>query len=105
MPHAETARCARKPAIGDESDLAPHPLPVESGGRRQHLPHARTALGALITDYEHVAFPVLAAFHCFEAGFFAIETARRAGKFQLTHAGNLNNGTLGREIALEPHDS
>ena len=105
MSDAEAARRAGETSVGDEGDLAAHALAVERGGRRQHLPHAGAALGALIADHEHVAFPVLAFLDGFEAGFFAVETTRRTGKFQLTHAGNLNDGTLGREIALEADDT
>src|SRR5262245_49961090 len=105
MSDAEAAGGAGETSVGDEGDLAAHALSVERGGRCQHLAHARAALGALIADHEHVAFPVLAVLDRLEAGFFAVETTRRTGKFQLTHAGNLNNGTLGREIALETDDT
>ncbi len=50
MPDAEAARAARKAAVGDQRHLLAQPLAIERRGGRQHLPHARAALGSLIAD-------------------------------------------------------
>src|SRR5262245_44597496 len=63
MAHAETPRCAGEAAVGDQRHLAAHALSVEGGGGRQHLTHARTALGSFVSDDEHVAFPIRLVLH------------------------------------------
>src|SRR5580700_1788416 len=103
MADAEAARRAGEPAVGDQRDLAAHALTVERSGGRQHLTHAGAAFRALITDDQHVAFPIRPVLDGFEASFLAVEAARRPGETQARHAGNLNNGAVGREIALKAH--
>src|SRR3546814_13744352 len=60
MADAEATRAARKTAVGDERALFAHPLPVERGGGRPHLPHTGATLGAFVTDPDHRPFGVLA---------------------------------------------
>src|SRR5580693_53817 len=103
MADAEAAGRAGEPAVRDQRDLAAHALAVERSGGRQHLTHAGTAFRALVTDDQHVAFPVRPVLDGFEASFLAIEAARRPGETQARHAGNLNDGAVGREIALKAH--
>src|SRR5580704_10612427 len=105
MADAKTARRAGEPAVGDQRDLAAHALTVERSSGRQHFTHAGAAFRALITDDQHVAFPVRLVLDGFEASFLAVEAARRPGETQARHAGNLNDGAVGREIALETHDA
>src|SRR3984893_8671056 len=102
---AEPERRAGETAVGDERDLAASALPVERGGRRKHLAHARAAARSLVTDHQHVAFAVVAARNGSEARLFAVEAARRAGELQVLHAGDLHDRALGREVALEPDDT
>src|ERR1700689_424784 len=105
MADAETARRAGEPAVGDQRDLAAHALTVEGSGGRQHFTHAGAAFRALVTDDQHVAFPVRPVFDGYEASFLAVEAARRPGETQACHAGNLNDGAFGREITSETHDA
>src|SRR5580658_2339651 len=105
MADAKTARRAGETAVGDQRDLAAHALTVERSGGRQHLTHAGAAFRALITDDQHVAFPVRPVLDGFEASFLAVEATRRPAETQARHAGNLNDGAVGREIALETHDA
>src|SRR5580658_322745 len=77
MADAEAARRAREPPVGNERNLAARALAVKGRGGGQHLAHAGAALGALVADHEHVAFPVLTRLHGLETRFFAIETAGR----------------------------
>ena len=49
--------------------------------------------------------PALYFFHRLEAGLFAVEAKRRAGEFQIRHAGDFHNCAIGREIAFQAHDS
>src|ERR1700685_882109 len=103
MADAKTARRAGETAVGDQRDLAAHALTVERSGGRQHFTHAGAAFRALITDNQHVAFPVRLVLDGFEASFLAVEAARRPGETQARHAGNLNTGAVGREMALKAH--
>ena len=105
MSDAEAACCTRETSVGDEGNLVAHALAIKRGCRRQHLPHARAALGPFITDDQHVAFFVGPVFHGFETGFLTIETARRTGETQHFHTGNLNDRTLRREITLKTDDA
>src|SRR5262245_967914 len=105
MAYAEAACCTRETSVGNERDLAPHALPVEGRGGGEHFTHARPAFRTLIANDENVTFLVLAFLDGFESIFFAIKTARRAGEFQLSHACHFHDGTVRREIALEPHDT
>src|SRR5580700_9370281 len=105
MADAKTARRTGEAAVGDQRDLAAHALTVERSGGRQHFTHAGAAFRALITDDQHVAFPVGPVLDRLEASFLAIEAARRPAETQARHAGNLNDGAVGREIALKAHNT
>src|ERR1700733_791800 len=105
MADAKTARRAGEAAVGDQRDLAAHALTVERSGGPQNFTHAGAAFRALITDDQHVAFPVRPVLDGFEASFLAVEAARRPGETQACHAGNLNDGALGREITFETNDA
>src|ERR1700730_6181658 len=105
MADAKTARRAGEPAVGDQRDLAAHALTVERSGGRQHFTHAGTAFRALVTDDQHVAFPVRPVLDGFEASFLTIEATRRPAETQARHAGNLNDRALGREITFETNDA
>src|SRR5580693_8861461 len=105
MADAKTARRAGEPAVGDQRDLAAHALTVERSSGRQHFTHAGAAFRALVTDDQHVAFPVRPVFDGYEASFLAVEAARRPAETQARHAGNLNDGALGREITFETNDA
>src|SRR5690606_8907811 len=48
-------------------------------GRRQHLPHAGAALGALVADHDDVARVYQSGENRGHGGFLAIEHARRPG--------------------------
>ena len=48
-------RRARKAPVGQQGDLVIQPHARQQRGGRQHLAHARTALGPLVADDQHVA--------------------------------------------------
>src|SRR4051794_38963540 len=97
MADAEAPGRAGEPAVGDQRHLAAGALTVQRSGGRQHLTHARTALGTLVTNDEHVAFLVLARPDRGEGVILAVKAARRTGEFQLLHAGHFHDRALGRE--------
>src|ERR1700682_128514 len=105
MADAKAAGSAGETAVGDQRDLAAHALTVERSGGRQHFTHARAAFRTLVTDDQHVAFPVRPVLDGFEASFLAVEAARRPAETQACHAGNLNDGAVGREITFETNDA
>ena len=105
MADAEAAGRSGEAPVGNERDLPAHALSVEGRGGRQHLSHPGATLGPLVTDHEHVAFPVLLFLDGLEARFLPVKAARRAGKPQVRHPGNLNDRAFRREVALEPDDA
>src|SRR5262245_13035507 len=104
MADAKTAGGARETSVGDQGDLVAHALTIERGRGREHLAHARPALGAFVTDHQHFAFPVRLVLDRFEASLLAIEAARRTGKTQALHAGNLNDRTFRCENAPQTNN-
>src|SRR6202043_1002126 len=97
---AEAARRAGETAVGDQRDLAAHALTVERSGGRQHFTHAGAAFRALVTDDQHVAFPVRPVLDVFEESSLPVEAARGPAETQARHAGNLNDRAVGREITF-----
>src|SRR5216684_4451307 len=78
MPRHEPMRGATKPAIGQERDRLSQSLSHNRPRHAEHLPHARTALGAFITDHHDVARSNLLACHRRHSIFFRLEDPRRA---------------------------
>src|SRR5262245_21689609 len=105
MTNAEAAGRSREAPVGQERDLAAHALTVKGRGGCEHLSHPGAAFGPFVSDHEHVAFPVRLLLDGFEARFLPIKAARRAGKLQVRHPGNLNDRTFRCEVASEPDDA
>src|SRR5258705_5748491 len=105
MADAEAAGGPGEPAVGDQRDLAAHALPGQRRSGREHFAHAGTAARPLIADHDDLAFFVGLLLHRLEGVLFAIETARRAGKFQIRHARDLHDRALRREISLQADDT
>src|SRR5207245_7849997 len=53
MADTEATRSAGEATISDQGHLAAHALAVQRRRGRQHLAHARTALGSFVADDEH----------------------------------------------------
>ena len=102
---AEAARGAGEAAVGDQGDLVAGALAVKRRRGGQHLAHAGAALGALVADDENVAVLVWPVLDGAEAVLLAVEHARRAAELQLGHAGDLDDGAVRRQRALQPHNS
>src|SRR5579885_1012280 len=105
MADAEAARRAGEAPVGDQRHLLALALAVERRRGRQHLAHTGAAFGALVADHQNLAFLVGALLHRLEAGFLAVEAARRPGEFQRLHAGHFDDRAFGGEIALEADDA
>src|SRR5689334_17008760 len=100
---AETPRCTRKPAIGDQRHLVSHALAVKGSRGGQHLAHPGTAARSLVADHQDLAFLIAPLGDSLKTGLLAVEAAGRPGEFQILHAGDLHDRPVRREIALEPH--
>src|SRR6185437_15160887 len=102
MADAEAARCAGETPVGDERDFFAVALAVERGRRRQHFAHAGAAARPFVADDQDVAVLVLPVLDRVEAGFLAIEAARRSTKLQRLHSCDLHDRAVGCEITSEP---
>src|SRR6185295_10610997 len=102
MADAEPAGCARETTVGDQCDFFAGALAIKRGRRREHLAHAGAAARPLVADYQNVAVFVFTMLDRIEAGFLAVEAARRAAELQRLHAGDLHDRAFGREITFEP---
>ena len=78
-------------------------LAVESGGGGQHLTHTGAPAWTFITNDKDVAFLVGPVLYSLKTRFFSVEAARRTGKRQLRHTRNLNDRTIGSQIADKSH--
>src|ERR1035437_9655601 len=101
MADAEAAGGAGEAAVGDQRDLIALTLAIERSRGREHLAHAGTTTRALIADHQHIAVLIFLVLDRVEAGFLAVEAARRAGEPERRrHAGHFHDGAFRREIAL-----
>src|SRR5512144_2346278 len=105
MADAKAAGRAREAAVGDERHLVAHALAVERSRGREHLAHAGAAFGALVADDEHLALLVALGAHRGEGILLAIEAAGRPAELKPLHAGDLDDGAVRRERALEADDA
>src|ERR1700742_3934366 len=75
MADTEAAGGARKAAVGDQGDLAAHPLARQRCRRRKHFTHSRAAARTLVTDDDDLAFLVGLLLDRLEGVLLAVETA------------------------------
>src|SRR5664280_208558 len=102
MANAEAAGGAGEAAVGDQRNLIALPLAIERSRGREHLAHAGTAARALIADHQNIAVLIFLVLDRVEAGFLAVEAARRAGELERRrHAGHLHDGAFRGEIAFQ----
>ena len=80
-------------------------MAVDERGDAEHLAHARAAARAFVADDEDVTFAVRAFAHRRERVFLALEDARRPFEDARLQSGDLDQRTVGREVALEHDDA
>src|SRR3954452_9523932 len=97
MADAEAPGGAGEPAVGDQGDLAAHPLPGQRRRGREHLPHLGTAALPLVADHDNLALLVGPLLDRLKSILFPVEAAGRTGKFQLRHSSDLHDRTLRSE--------
>src|SRR2546423_11518007 len=98
MADAEAARRAREAPVGDQRDFVGETLAVKRRRRGQHLTHARTALGSLMADDDHITFLVVARLHGGECLLFAIENARGSSMMEMLQPGHFHDSAFGSEV-------
>src|SRR5437660_1016624 len=94
-------RSAGKAPVGDERDLLSHPLTVNQCSDAQHLAHAGTADRTFITNDQNLPRGIFAIADGIDAFFLILEHARVSFEHQLLEAGDLDDGTIRAEIALQ----
>jgi hypothetical protein len=94
---AKAAGCARETTVGDERHPVAHALAVERCRGGKHLAHAGAAFRALVADDQHLALLVALGAHRGEGILLAIEAAGGPAELEPFHAGNLDDGAVGRE--------
>src|SRR5262249_51518669 len=97
---AHPARRTGEAPVGDQGNLLAHPLAVDKRGHPEHFAHAGTADRTFVADHQHLAGDIVAVADRFDTGLFVLEYPGRALKTQASQAGNLDDGTIGTEIAL-----
>ena len=102
---AHAARRAGEASVGDQRDLLAHPLPVDQRGDAEHLAHAGTADRTLVADDQHLAGGIVAVADGIDAALLVLEHARGAFEHQALQAGDLDDGAIGAEIALQHRDA
>ena len=73
-------------------------------GHLEHLPHPGAAGRALVADHDHVAGVDPAGLDDGEAVLLALEDAGRAGLAHALGAGDLDDGALGGEVAVQDRE-
>src|ERR1700690_1270887 len=101
MADAKAAGGAGKAPVGDERDLVALALAIERGRGGKHFTHAGAALRPFVTDHQNVAVLILLVLDRIEAGFLAVETARRSAELERRrHAGDFHDRAFGGKIAF-----
>jgi len=100
---AGPAGAARETAVGDQGDALTQPHPHDRRGRRQHLGHARSALGTAVADHHHITGLDPAAVDRGDGLLLAVKYPRRT--LVVPHPGGHSPGLDGcaprRKIAEE----
>jgi hypothetical protein len=92
---------AREAAVGDQAHALAQALADQRAGGRQHLGHARAALGAQVAQHHHVAGLDLAGHDGGQRALLVVEHTRRAGDDRVLQAGDLGHAAFGAQVALE----
>ena len=101
MADHQPTRCAREAAVGDERDRLAQPRADDRRGHAQQLAHARPTGGALVADDEHVARLDVSGADRVGARLLGVEDQRGAGVCPALRAGELDEASLGREVAAQ----
>ncbi|MCV7207617.1 hypothetical protein [Mycolicibacterium canariasense] len=105
MPHTQARRAAGEPTVGHQQHILAKARPLDGAGDREHLAHARPALGALVADDDDVAVRDGAVLEGVQRGPLPLENPRRALEHVGVEAGRLHHRALRRERAVQDGDA
>ncbi|WP_166654839.1 hypothetical protein [Mycobacterium sp. BK086] len=105
MPDAQTRRAAREPAVGHQQHVLAEARTLDGAGDREHLAHARAALGALVADDDHVAVSDGAVLESVECCPLTLENPCGAFEHIGVEAGRLDHRALGSQRAVQDRDA
>ena len=101
MAHHQAEGTTGEAAIGDQRHGIQKSLAHDGGGGAEHFTHAGAANGPLMAHHHHIARVDLLVEDGGQAGFLALEHARRAGDHGVFHTADLRHGALFSQVALE----
>ncbi|SII46516.1 Uncharacterised protein [Mycobacteroides abscessus subsp. abscessus] len=105
MADAQPGRPSGEAAVGDEEDVLADARALDRTGDREHLAHARPALGAFVADDDDVTLLQFAVQHRVHRRLFLVEDPGRAFEDVGVEARGLDDGALGGERAAEHGES
>src|SRR5690625_3918420 len=97
----QAVTAAGETAISDESDRFPQALADECTGRSQHLPHARPADRAFVTDHYYITRLDLLSQDRLQRLFLAFEHAGRSGDAGRADTARLGDRSFGSQVAAQ----
>ena len=87
--------------VGEQCDLVGQTGADNGSGHSQHFAHARSPLGTLVSDHDHIAFPDLSCLYGGKRVLFAVKDARRSSVVFPFLAAQLDHAAVGGETAAE----
>ncbi|QEM44368.1 hypothetical protein FZ046_05850 [Mycolicibacterium grossiae] len=105
MPDAQSGGAAGEPAVGHQEHVLAETRALDGAGDRQHLPHARAALRALVADDDDVAVGDGAVLQRVERRPLALEDPCGALEDVGVEARRLHHRTLGRQRPVQDRDA
>src|SRR5215470_79423 len=104
MTNNKPVTAPRKAAVRDEGNLIAKATPDDGARRAQHLAHARTATRSLAADHYDITGLHRSAQDRGGCALFALEDACPALEALALLPGDLGDGALGSEVAVEDHE-
>ena len=101
MSNHEAVTAAGEASIGNQCDFVGEAAANDRTGWAEHLTHAGSALGALITNDDDIPCPHLAAEYCGSRALLAIKHPRPAREGESLFARDLGNCTFGCHISIK----
>ncbi len=105
MADAEPMGATGEPPVGEQRAVAPSTCPLHRAGDRQHLTHAGTTLGPLVTDHHHRAGLDGAGEDGLHRPVLPVENPSRALEVVEIDAGHLDDAPLGGHRAGQDRDA
>ena len=105
VAHHGAVGCSGEPAVGDEGHIVAQSLAHDGGGDGQHLLHARSALGAFVTDDDDVAGLDVAPLNGLEGGGLLVKDPGRSFKDLFLVSGDLDYSAVGCQVAPQDGQS